>query len=124
MKAAPPWLSKTKPVLHAPTGSCFMPVECKGDDWQVLIFDALNRPYPAEQCQSATLDSFSQPRSFITSNGKTVLVAPHEQGLLVTFGQRRKLVRIPKSAADDEALEAARSLAQAFDGVIVEDVDL
>lgn len=110
MTSKPSWLTKQTPVFDRSTGVVFMPVQLKTDGKQKFAIDAESVIYSLSDCEPATPETFTHPRTFITPAGFRVTVERCSEGLLVN-GQLRVLL--------NELMPVAKRLAETFNGEIV-----
>ena len=109
-KTAPAWLKKGVLVCHIPTNTVFNPESLHDRNGTLQLSDCHQNEYKLSECDKLRLEHLRKGGSFASE--LAISIYPHAQGFVVTDGRTRKLVRLNPY----EAIEAARSLAYAFNG--------
>lgn len=110
----PSWLRRGMICHHRPTGVAFRAHALKADS-EALFIDGGGCLYPVLECEPAPPEWFQRQKRWFFSEGKVFPVYPHDQGFVLSANGRTVLIRLM-----DEVSQAAKALATAFDGVVVE----
>lgn len=114
----PTWLQRDVWSCHVPTKTVFQPAQClrKGD--ALFLADCNGTLYSIKECDKLCLDHLTGVALVVWQ--ETPLTLTREGHLLtLTDGRRRYHIAVP----EDKALEASKSLAEAFQGAIVDGSD-
>lgn len=118
----PPWLTPGILATNGPTVFAVARVQqAQPPASGLYLVAADNSRYPLPQCKQATLADLTEATAFIDASGCACTISYRDGLVTLDNGSDRCYVRLPAEAAI--VAEAARSLAAAFDGEIVEDWD-
>ncbi|PSB25369.1 hypothetical protein [Stenomitos frigidus] len=80
------------------------------------LLDCRNQTYPLVHCDRLHWDDFKGAALLVTGQQRLTVYPDFDGGLIITDGRlKQKVILTPP----DDALEAARSLAQFFQGVVI-----
>ena len=112
----PPWLKKDILVFHNPTSTVFQPDRLYSKNDALILTDPVGQEWDVSECDRLKIDHLRKGGTF--AGDTAIAIYAHPQGLIVSDGLQRKLIKLPAIEELDEGLRAARSLSQMFDGAI------
>jgi hypothetical protein len=121
--ALPDWLKTAALVCYLPERTIFEPQRrIVFRNGVACLLDCCEQTYPLAQCDRLRLDHLNGVALWVTEGRSLTIfrLTARSDEIAVTDGKRRAIVRLPLSPPKPDARKAAESLAQFFNGTIVE----
>lgn len=112
----PDWCKPQVWAIHLPTRTIFQAAHLHQIGQTYALTDPNNHEYPLADCDQLSLSHLQQPAQLIWPCKPPAQLIPAANGIILTAGRFRKLIRLP-----DETEAAAQSLAKFFNGVVISD---
>lgn len=84
------------------------------EDEEFVLYDAAGGEHAELDCEALQTHHLEKVRTYVSSGKLALKITPHVSGVLLTLGNTRKLVELPREL--DELDIAAHTLADFFDG--------
>lgn len=124
----PDWLTPKAIAIHVPSQTLFFPHKplAHRGSGRVVIHTAPENgiPYPVSECTLVKLTHLSETPRLIFIDGKVAFILCHGNYVKFSAGSYTHFIELPQASVSHiESHQAAESLADFFNGTVVEEVD-